>query len=484
MRNIQPIKRTHLWGMKNLIFTALIISLNTLQSLAQCMTGDCNTGSGSSFINIQCDNYTGAYKNNLPQGNGTMVYSNGNSYEGNWIKGEQQGDGILNYHDGRRFVGQFRNNTMNGRGVLYSADGSIVADGIFENGNYIAEHEMKNAGTSYLETFKVNRLLEHFNILEYPYVSSFSDALEQIKNAKADGYKSISSNETAETAGAKKGKVQLPGAKGCYYLTDKYMADYGEFSTLADAVKKFVEVYSQLLTYDKDFVILSDVSALESPTIKRYLFYKNNGNNYEESWMYLSIYEWKAEHKYFVELGCGFGAGVVMKVMPVKEKSNKLFAENITALLNDADNSFNTFNPDNATLSCTADKNPLYCSDMPIELPGLGALKYISLATSNVYKGVTGYADAPTKKEAEKLYENLVRDVKNSLTEDFVYTEFGAVDNNNLEIVFADLSEIHNDRAPLVRIKVAKNDDLTYRIMLSVQFDRFEIISRDVSLAW
>jgi hypothetical protein len=77
-----------------------------------------------------------------------------------------------------------------------------------------------------------------------------------------------------------------------------------------------------------------------------------------------------------------------------------------------------------------------------------------------------------------------VRDVKNSLTEEFVYTEFGSVDNNNLEIVFAALSEIHNDRAPLVRINVAKNADLTYRIMLSVQFDRFEIMSRDLSLAW
>lgn len=488
----------------------IIVGILLLQSLfiapsayPQCYGGNCRNGYGS-YINQYGDIFTGNFKDGLCNGYAKMTGTNGDEYsgfwvlgyrqgwgilcsgidtiyEGDWHKNMMQGDGIYHYPSGKKYKGQFRNNKPNGRGVYYDLNGKIIADGFFEDGEYIPGEEPKNAGTSYLETFKVNRLVKEYNISEYPFISGFTQSPEKIRNEQVANYESLWDEKLSEGISRKHSRERNKnnrGTKSCFTLSATYMANYGEFSTLEDVVKKFAEVYLQITDADKSFTVVNDIRSLESSCIKRYIFFKDNGKYYSQDWLHLSIYQWKNNHKYFLELGCGFGAGKVMKVSPHIEKQNKLFADNLILLLNDADNSFRSYADNDSILTCTADLDTLACFNLNIELPGIGKLRYVPLRSSDIYKGVSGYAEAATKKEASKIYHHLVSEVKNSLDASYVYTESVAADNINSEIVFASFSEIHNDHTPVVRINMTKATDINYNITLSVQYDAFDIVQR------
>lgn len=51
--------------------------------------------------------YTGGWLNDLPHGNGIMIYHNGVSYVGDYTNGYWQGHGILTLTDGSVFSGEF-----------------------------------------------------------------------------------------------------------------------------------------------------------------------------------------------------------------------------------------------------------------------------------------------------------------------------------------------------------------------------------------
>ena len=478
-------------------------------AFSQCWSGDCINGYGS-LLNEQGDLYTGNFKDALYNGYAKMEYSNGDvytglfltnyrqgwgmqnyvdgrKYEGEWIKDELQGDGTLYYADGKKHIGQFRNNRPNGRGILYNSNNSILADGFFEDGEYIPGGVIKNAGTSYFETYKVNRLLQQYNINEFPYVTGFSRTFSAVKNAHSDNYQSVRGDEVSENTSGQvrhEGKIKIQGASSCYIIADTYLANYGEFSSLESVVKKFAEVYSQISATDKNFTIVNDISSLEPPCIKRYLFLKDEGNYYSQDWMYLSIYEWKKDRNYFLELGCGFGAGKVMKVTPQSVKKDTLFASNLLLLLNDADNSFRNLTDNDSTLICLENMDTVACYNLKIELPGLSKLKYFPLHSNESTKGVSCFTEASTEKEAKKIYNHLITQVKNSLDETYVYTETVEADNFTSEILFASFSEIHSDHTPLVRINLGAGEVENYQVLLTVQYDSFTIVSRQLPYSW
>lgn len=480
-----------------------------MPAFSQCCSGDCINGYGS-LINEQGDLYTGNFKNGLYSGYAKMACSdgdvytgfyvsnyrqgwgmlnsyNGTKYEGEWIKDEMQGDGILYYSDGKKHIGQFRNNKPNGRGVYYDANDSIIADGFFEDGEYIPGGGIKNAGTSYLETYKVNRLLQQYNINEFPFVSGFARTFNAVKNAHADNYQSVRGDVVSENTRGQvrqEGKINIPGARSCYIIADTYLANYGEFSSLESVVKKFAEVYAQISAADKSFTIVNDICSLEPPCIKRYLFLKDEGDYYSQDWMYLSIYEWKKDRNYFLELGCGFGAGKVMKVKPQPGKKDTLFASNLLLLLNDADNSFRNLTDNDSTLICLANMDSVACYNLKIELPGLSKLRYFPLHSNESTKGVSCFTEAATEKEARKMYYHLITQVKNSLDQTYVYTESVDADKFSSEILFASFSDIHNDHAPVVRINLGAGAEGNYQILLTVQYDAFTIISRQLPYSW
>lgn len=71
----------------------------------------------------QGSTYSG-YVNELrqPDGNGTMKYSDGTEYTGDWINGVRQGQGIMKYNNGI-YDGEWQNDKKNGRGTYTWNDG-------------------------------------------------------------------------------------------------------------------------------------------------------------------------------------------------------------------------------------------------------------------------------------------------------------------------------------------------------------------------
>ena len=100
--------------------------------------------------------YVGQLKKNLKNGQGTMTYSNGNIYEGEWIDDKKNGHGIMTYSNGAVYEGEWVDDKKNGQGIItWSESGSVYKGAwtddkkngqgvmIYSNGN-IYEGEWEN----------------------------------------------------------------------------------------------------------------------------------------------------------------------------------------------------------------------------------------------------------------------------------------------------------------------------------------------------
>ncbi|MDP6464003.1 MAG: hypothetical protein QGH65_08865 [SAR324 cluster bacterium] len=75
--------------------------------------------------------YEGEISNEVPNGQGTLTYPDGQKYEGEWKDGEWNGQGIFTISDGTKYVGEFKDGTdWNTTG--YDKDGNII--GRYVNG--------------------------------------------------------------------------------------------------------------------------------------------------------------------------------------------------------------------------------------------------------------------------------------------------------------------------------------------------------------
>ena len=103
-----------------------------------------------SVIKYGIGEYTGEIKNSMPNGFGTMVYSNEDIYEGEWQDGLRHGTGTLTCYneDGyvdSKYIGNWENNKKNGIGSFESGDSKYSGEwkndkkngiGTFENTDY------------------------------------------------------------------------------------------------------------------------------------------------------------------------------------------------------------------------------------------------------------------------------------------------------------------------------------------------------------
>lgn len=88
--------------------------------------------------------YTGDLQNSEPNGNGSLVFNNGDSYSGAFVKGKLQGKGIYRWADGSKFEGEFKNDIFWGNGILTDIHGKKIAV-VYTNGKFIPVNEKKEA---------------------------------------------------------------------------------------------------------------------------------------------------------------------------------------------------------------------------------------------------------------------------------------------------------------------------------------------------
>ncbi len=76
--------------------------------------------------------YTGQWKKEQPEGQGTFTGEDGTTYEGEWKEGEIDGQGTACYTDGSVYEGGFKDDLPDGQGKLTYADGSVYKGGFSE----------------------------------------------------------------------------------------------------------------------------------------------------------------------------------------------------------------------------------------------------------------------------------------------------------------------------------------------------------------
>jgi len=125
-----------------LILLAALFAAQNSDLHAQCISGNCKTGTGTYRYNGN-SKYTGQFQNGLRHGSGKMTYQDGNVYEGPFVMGKKQGENgtMVFVSNGDKYVGQWSNDQPNGRGKYYFATKERY-EGAFQNGTFEGQGTM------------------------------------------------------------------------------------------------------------------------------------------------------------------------------------------------------------------------------------------------------------------------------------------------------------------------------------------------------
>jgi hypothetical protein len=86
--------------------------------------------------------YIGEFQKELPNGQGTMYYTDGSKYVGEWKNGLINGQGTYDFKNGDRYVGEWKNGNMDGNGTLMYKNGGENS-GSFTNNKPSSSNRVK-----------------------------------------------------------------------------------------------------------------------------------------------------------------------------------------------------------------------------------------------------------------------------------------------------------------------------------------------------
>ena len=131
---------------------------STNESNGQCISGNCQNGFGVKKFDSGTL-YIGEFWDDIPSGNGTVIWSNGSIYVGDFIRGEYKGEGTFISQDSNNnilYVGEFDNNKPNGLGTMFFENqeffvgnfksGEFNGKGYFHNSNQTIEEGLWKKG--------------------------------------------------------------------------------------------------------------------------------------------------------------------------------------------------------------------------------------------------------------------------------------------------------------------------------------------------
>jgi hypothetical protein len=144
------------WIMKKTLMCilAIILCVPAVSFGDECVEGDCVNGKGTLIFSTG-HKYTGEFKDGVRHGKGVMLLPGGRKivgtwseneiregtytepdgtvYEGQWEFRERNGRGTLTFPDGRKYVGDFKSGQRHGQGTMTWPDGRVYV-GDFEHG--------------------------------------------------------------------------------------------------------------------------------------------------------------------------------------------------------------------------------------------------------------------------------------------------------------------------------------------------------------
>ena len=95
--------------------------------------------------------YDGQFKNNKFEGQGSAFWANNKkllSYDGEWSNNAMHGLGTLEFTSGRSYYGEFVNGNMDGRGKLTDKNNKIIKEGIWQNNSFVKEQKITSFRTA------------------------------------------------------------------------------------------------------------------------------------------------------------------------------------------------------------------------------------------------------------------------------------------------------------------------------------------------
>ena len=88
--------------------------------------------------------YDGEWLNSKAQGKGFQIFSSGDQFIGHYSNNKLDGHGAYFFKDGRWTVGQWKDGFLNGKAIKYYSNGTIQEQGLFENGELIKSETVKD----------------------------------------------------------------------------------------------------------------------------------------------------------------------------------------------------------------------------------------------------------------------------------------------------------------------------------------------------
>ena len=88
--------------------------------------------------------YKGHWRNNKPNGKGTIHELNGTTYEGDFENGVKSGYGEEYYEDGSYYKGEWKNGKKHGKGIYKLENGNVFSGKFGSDGKMVGELEKKD----------------------------------------------------------------------------------------------------------------------------------------------------------------------------------------------------------------------------------------------------------------------------------------------------------------------------------------------------
>jgi hypothetical protein len=99
--------------------------------------GGCRSGRGTQTYAVDGSVYDGEWRDDQPNGQGTLTYLNGQKYVGQWKDDQRCGRGTETYGDGSRYEGEFMHDLYNGYGIRAQQGGKITV-GVWRLGKIVS----------------------------------------------------------------------------------------------------------------------------------------------------------------------------------------------------------------------------------------------------------------------------------------------------------------------------------------------------------
>lgn len=114
-----PKKMKH--GFTNLTLIFLFQMVLGSCVFSQCITGDCENGTGT-YISADKTRAEGSWRNGNLNGKCKIFYKSGATYDGDMVDGKKYGFGKYVYSNGNYYEGSYKANKQHGSGKFFSVN--------------------------------------------------------------------------------------------------------------------------------------------------------------------------------------------------------------------------------------------------------------------------------------------------------------------------------------------------------------------------